>query len=223
MKKWMKFLAFAAVALAIGSSPALADIVTNTFTGTVALNDGFSFEPTTNDTGNYFGGGNLIGDSFTLTFTTTAAAGSTFVTGGAYYYGSSPITASLTINNHTYNINDPGQGLSGDGYYYGGATEYDLQAFHYSQQLQKQGLLVDFTLNQPPALDTWSLTTLLPSMSSGDFVWNYAEFYTSTGERLGLDVTGVNPSAVPIPPSALLLGSGLLGLVGLGWRRKQSQ
>jgi hypothetical protein len=29
-------------------------------------------------------------------------------------------------------------------------------------------------------------------------------------------------SAVPIPPSALLLGSGLLGLLGLGWRRKSS-
>lgn len=29
-------------------------------------------------------------------------------------------------------------------------------------------------------------------------------------------------SKVPIPPSALLLGSGLLGLVGLGWRRRKS-
>jgi hypothetical protein len=27
--------------------------------------------------------------------------------------------------------------------------------------------------------------------------------------------------AVPLPPSALLLGSGLLGLVGLGWRRRK--
>jgi hypothetical protein len=31
--------------------------------------------------------------------------------------------------------------------------------------------------------------------------------------------TGVN---VPLPPSAILLGSGLLGLVGLGWRRRKT-
>lgn len=29
-------------------------------------------------------------------------------------------------------------------------------------------------------------------------------------------------SAVPLPPTALLLGGGLLGLVGLGWRRRRS-
>ena len=29
-------------------------------------------------------------------------------------------------------------------------------------------------------------------------------------------------SPVPVPPSAMLLGTGLLGLVGLGWRRKRS-
>jgi len=31
---------------------------------------------------------------------------------------------------------------------------------------------------------------------------------------------GIQFSQVPIPPTMLLLGSGLLGLVGLGWRRK---
>lgn len=30
----------------------------------------------------------------------------------------------------------------------------------------------------------------------------------------------LDPSAVPVPPSALLLGSGLLGLVGFGWRKR---
>lgn len=32
---------------------------------------------------------------------------------------------------------------------------------------------------------------------------------------------GTKPSTVPIPPTALLLGTGLLGLVGLCWRRKR--
>ena len=44
------------------------------------------------------------------------------------------------------------------------------------------------------------------------------------------DYVNFNPSGyvgeacnpIPIPPSALLMGSGLLGLVGLGWRRKRS-
>jgi hypothetical protein len=30
-----------------------------------------------------------------------------------------------------------------------------------------------------------------------------------------------NPNHVPLPPSVLLLGTGILGLVGLGWRRRQ--
>jgi len=31
-----------------------------------------------------------------------------------------------------------------------------------------------------------------------------------------------NINVVPLPPTALLLGSGLLGLVGLGWRRRKT-
>ena len=41
-----------------------------------------------------------------------------------------------------------------------------------------------------------------------------------TDESWGLD--NVKVTAVPLPPTALLLGSGLLGLVGLGWRRRKT-
>jgi hypothetical protein len=39
--------------------------------------------------------------------------------------------------------------------------------------------------------------------------------------QLAFQLVGANP--VPLPPSALLLGSGLLGLVGLGFRRRKRQ
>jgi hypothetical protein len=43
-------------------------------------------------------------------------------------------------------------------------------------------------------------------------------FSTNSGAYWLMD--NMNASPVPIPPSALLLGTGMLGLVGLGWRRK---
>jgi hypothetical protein len=58
---------------------------------------------------------------------------------------------------------------------------------------------------------------------SGDGTNNAVEIYwngTKTASLiLGADNTKV--SAVPIPPSALLMGSGLLGLVGVGLRRQR--
>jgi hypothetical protein len=44
---------------------------------------------------------------------------------------------------------------------------------------------------------------------------------TSFGAQTTFDNVRLDDAAIPIPPSAILLGSGLLGLVGLGgWRRR---
>lgn len=58
-------------------------------------------------------------------------------------------------------------------------------------------------------------------------IWNGTDeiWFHFTQECGNDNLMGYRPGGIPLPlpPSALLLGTGLLGLVGLGWRRRQTK
>jgi hypothetical protein len=234
-----RLIALAGAALVVCNGPASATLITNTFVGHVIYADNTGFDPvTTNDTGNYgggfFGGGSLLGDSFTLTMTFDTAiigAGNSFTVGGSYYFGPNPITATLTINGQTAYIGGPndlfGGTVSSSDAYYGdsgyGPNEKFLQVFDRPATAQGPAVAVDLTTVVAASTD---LTVPLPAMreSNGDYVNNFASFYDYTsgpGEVLNLDVQAVNTSqnAVPEPTAFASLAVGLVTL-GLGRRRR---
>ena len=89
------------------SPPALADIVTITYTGTISpwlWNGRDYYQGTLIDTTGIFGGGGLTGDPFTTTWTvvTDRIDSTSAVVGGSMYGGSAPILeAVLTINGYS--------------------------------------------------------------------------------------------------------------------------
>lgn len=62
------------------------------------------------------------------------------------------------------------------------------------------------------------LSFLCTAPGLNDLTWLHLTYDCGNDNLMGQ----VPPNSVPIPPSALLLGSGLVGLVGLGWRRKRT-
>jgi hypothetical protein len=226
------------------SSPASADLITNTFTGTVVANAADGFSPaTTNDAADsfgiypsgYFGGGNLIGQSFTLTTTVdTSIIGNanSFTGGSGLYSGPSPMTAALTINGNTlvfddhtgllpiyFGINSDGS-TTGDGLTKG--NNFSQQAFYWcgcNQGVQYAAFYIN--LDATNAVIPADFTTPLPTMGSGDFTLNYAAFYTYDGEYLNLGIDGVNEvAAIPELSTWAMIILGFAGVGFMAYRRK---
>lgn len=222
MRKRNAYL-FLVSALCLLSAPASADLVTNTFTGTIVPADNLG-DVTVDDVNFYFGGGSLLGNSFTLTTTvdTSALSLGSFFTGSSdygsfYYYPPNPMTATLTINGYTFSF-DPSSSfyiLNSDGNTAAGpgpAGETFMQDFFASGIPQIQGFYLDLT---PNVVTTGEFTTMLPPMlaGNGDFTLNGASFYDAYGESLTLGIDAVNATPEPAAWTLLLAALCMLGYV----------
>jgi hypothetical protein len=84
---------------------------------------------------------------------------------------------------------------------------------------------VNFWPSTLTSLDSGSLYTLngaLGPLGPGDMTWALEWDVTIPAGSSWIMSLDKRLSYVPVPPTALLLGSGLLGLVGLGYRRRKS-
>lgn len=75
------------------------------------------------------------------------------------------------------------------------------------------------TLN---SLNDGSATTLNDVLAAGpgDVTWAF-QWDVTIGPGSTFGISKDKQLRIPLPPTALLLGTGLIGLVGLGWRRKR--
>lgn len=194
-------------------APASATVVLDTFNGTVVASDGQG-NVTTNDIGNYFGGGSLLNDAFTLNFYISAGAVSSF-TGtepGGYPIYSPPnlMTADLTINGQTFSfVTNSTYPLAGAGST-GNMAETRLQNFYWSAAhggVQTQGVVLDFTpLIATPA----DFSGPLPTMLANQLMMLGGAFYDQNGETLTLNVSSVG--TVPEPSTWVMMALGFFSL-----------
>jgi PEP-CTERM motif len=234
----MKRFLFALLAYAVIAVPARADtvIITNTFTGTVVQSNAWWL--TTSDFSNWFGGGDLIGKPFTLTFSLTPTP---LVDGHPPYFATSEpggnytapntMTSSLTINNHTVLFQTGGvYPLNGTGFTDPGDLQHQSQVglsnfYSITPVLQAYGVSVQLDIGAATPDD---FSNRLPTLFGQQITTRNAAFYTETpngghfDEVLAFNVEGINVAgAVPEPSTWAMMLIGLAGLGFMAHRRKQ--
>ncbi len=117
---------------------------------------------------------------------------------------------SAAINTTSQNLFDANGGVI-----YGGVVDpASPHAIPVLGILSPNNLTIPVTWNTLAGLPDYSVDVDLTGQVSGDFGFIWGS---------GTCANGPMESCVPIPPSVLLMGSGLLGMGLIGWRRRSSE
>ena len=99
-----------------------------------------------------------------------------------------------------------------------GWSSYKTGTFTYTTGLKDADLGGDYAGGDHNVISGIDLSFLVTDPSLGNPLTYLHLTYGCGNDNLMGEIAA---NTVPIPPSALLLGTGLLGLVGLGWRRRR--
>jgi hypothetical protein len=190
--------------------PAAAQTYSVTYTGTVVGTD-------VND---YFGGGNLSGDAFSLVFTYNVTNGTRitnpgdndFVYGGSAYSTSSPILSdALTIGGQSRSL-----GLS----FYGSAYVGESVAETFAEDGLGNFVAGDFYDPLWGTID--DLTASQSDISGAGIAYDYIGGFSDDGESLSLYNTSVSIAADAVPePGSLALLATAAGMLAVMARRRR--
>jgi hypothetical protein len=116
-----------------------------------------------------------------------------------------------------------------NGAYFAPWCTNDYTPYYGASQLTINGYLNNILIGSQTFTLTGGPLTFVPSIITG--IIDELEFEPTQGgggyyflmDGFNYTTVPVSSTAAPVPPTAFLLGTGLLGLVGLGWGRKKTQ
>lgn len=206
-----------AVLMSMGAGAAQAAVTNFDFVGSFVMYDGSGYDPMFLVTGGVVDNGNgAAGDPVlgTMSIDDMTGAGSATMTGQPFF-GSTWLATGITLQatgpgmvtaNMLFHWGDAGVGTSwlggvdnGLGSGTCGLTNCDI------------GVTVGFAMMPTANPMAFSVTTVTSEMPAGPFAGFQPTFNGTATVQM--------PAAVPVPAAAWLLGSGLLGLVGVARRK----
>lgn len=217
----------AVAALAGLTSPASADIVSLTYTGTVSS---VSSSSGATDGLNLFGGGDLTGDNFKVVFTFDTSKGSLTTSPGAQSLSDTGngVTAFLptliTINGFTQSLTDGAGGLAQTG---GNGLNDIVSSAGFEAGIH---FAIGTTINATPVSPALLTTDFTTSINCGNGCGGFGTFslggeginFDPTGGAVAFDESTAVTSAVPEPSTWAMMILGFCGVGFMAYRKKSA-